>query len=454
MTCLVTGARIVRIMTKYASHIYRRPSPAIFAALTLILFLCAAAGCGSSSTEVVRTVVDGVEVVSNPDSPLPLDGLPRRLRFVRLQEYPQYEEDPHYQFALGNVVVDRDGSIFIADSPQHRILKFDSEWQYVQTIGRRGEGPGEFLEIAWMGLTPDGILYASDEQNRRTTLYDAGSCSYIDYIPYPNPGFRRASLLGSERLFAIYSQWVPEEEKSVFRWGIFDLSFQPVRLLIDREDPALGDVSGISRAEWLGRMDGFVPEPSLIFQVTSHGELIAGHDFEHRFSLYDALGNEVRRIEREGPPSLLTEADRREIIDMNIRRWERYNDPDVARAAVQHLEWPEQKQAYNGVLDLDRRGFLLVGALDEEGTIWMYIYGRDGTYLARQLLPEFNRLYQVVGDTLYAAYEDETGNTHLMAYLISYLVGEGADAREVTASEWFGWYLPDEDVPEVEQCGM
>ena len=69
--------------------------------------------------------------------------------------------------------------------------------------------------------------------------------------------------------------------------------------------------------------------------------------------------------------------------------------------------------------------------------IWMHAYSRDGAYLSRQPMPEFNRLFQVNGDTLFAAYEDESGNAKLMSYLISYIVGEDADSRTVPASVWF-----------------
>ncbi len=401
----------------------------------LLLFTPA---CSSPQREVVRSIVEGVEVVSNPENPLTLHGKPRRLDFEHIRDYPGNEEDPDFRFALGSVAIGPDGSIFINDAPQYRILKYDADWNFLFSMGRRGAGPGEFLEVAWMGLTPEGVIHASDEQNRRTVLFDAETGDFLDMIVYPHPGFRRASMLGSERLFAIYHSWVREREEIVFRWGVFDRSFEPVNLLIDRLDAALGDVTGISRPEWLGRMDAQVPEPSLIFNVTVHGELLAGPDFEYSFSLYDSMGEEVRRIEREGPPSLLTEADRREIIDMNIRRWERYNEPGIANAAVQYLEFPEHRPAYVGIYDFDRRGFILVTIPDENWVYWLEIYGRDGTYMAKQPFTQFSEIFQIAGDTLYVALEDELGNAMLSSYRIRYLAGEGEDAREVTWQEWFG----------------
>lgn len=407
--------------------------PGLAASLILLSTSCT----GSSTSEVIRTTMDGVEVVSNPEDPLPYHGLPRTMEFELIRSYPGNEEDPSYRFALSHVSVDSDGSIFIGDSPQYRILKYDHDWNYLFEMGRKGAGPGELLELAWMELTPEGIIYVSDEHNRRTTLFDSRTGNFIRHIVYPHPGFRRASLLGSERLFAIYHNWIPEREGTVMRWGVFDESFEPVTLLIDDLKPALGDVAGISRSEWLGRMDEYMPEPSLIFHVTSWGELIAGPDSEHTFSLYNSLGDEVRRIERSGPPSLLTEADKEEIIQINIRRWERYNEPAIARAAVQYLEFPEYKPTYIQVLDMDRKGFMLVTTPDNSGRLWIEVYGRDGTYLAHQPITQFNEIFQVVGDTLYVTIEDELGNAELRSYRIVYQVGEGINTREISGEEWF-----------------
>ncbi len=55
------------------------------------------------------------------------------------------EEDENYFFyRIRDVNVDVQGNIYAVDMGNFRIQKFDSSGRYLQTIGRQGQGPGEF----------------------------------------------------------------------------------------------------------------------------------------------------------------------------------------------------------------------------------------------------------------------------------------------------------------------
>jgi hypothetical protein len=56
---------------------------------------------------------------------------------------------------------DSQGNLFIADLGKIRILKFSPEGNYLQTIGRKGEGPGEFDEYYNMDVSSDGFIYVT-----------------------------------------------------------------------------------------------------------------------------------------------------------------------------------------------------------------------------------------------------------------------------------------------------
>lgn len=55
------------------------------------------------------------------------------------------EEDENYLFyRIRHVNVDAQGNVYVVDMGNFRIQKFDSTGRYLQTIGRQGQGPGEF----------------------------------------------------------------------------------------------------------------------------------------------------------------------------------------------------------------------------------------------------------------------------------------------------------------------
>jgi sugar lactone lactonase YvrE len=81
-----------------------------------------------------------------------------------------------------DVLVAPDGSIFVADGhfgygmegnePNDRIVKFDSNGNYLKEWGKTGTGPSEFIEIHAIAMDADGRLFAADRRNRRIQIFD------------------------------------------------------------------------------------------------------------------------------------------------------------------------------------------------------------------------------------------------------------------------------------------
>ena len=58
--------------------------------------------------------------------------------------------------------VDKEGFVYIADSRNQRIQKFDSKGRIVMQIGEPGEGPGQFQKPIDVAVAPNGTIYVSD----------------------------------------------------------------------------------------------------------------------------------------------------------------------------------------------------------------------------------------------------------------------------------------------------
>ena len=72
--------------------------------------------------------------------------------------------------AFGRVMslaVDGDGLIYVADSQASDIRVFSPRGECVRTIGRSGEGPGEFSLLAGIAWQPPGFLWAIDSVRER-----------------------------------------------------------------------------------------------------------------------------------------------------------------------------------------------------------------------------------------------------------------------------------------------
>ena len=86
---------------------------------------------------------DGVKVIKNPQDPL--YGEIKLELELDLSIGGDVADENYIFYSIREVEVDEQGNIYVLDSRQCRIQIFDKDGKYLQTIGRKGEGPGEFM---------------------------------------------------------------------------------------------------------------------------------------------------------------------------------------------------------------------------------------------------------------------------------------------------------------------
>jgi sugar lactone lactonase YvrE len=114
--------------------------------------------------------IDGVRVIHN-DKTGKWGKIPKvSIEFIR--NIGELEtEDENLAFHIpSDVAKDDQGNIYILDAGNHRIQKFDPDGNYIETIGNRGQGPGEFYLPLSLDIDTRGYLYVSDPQNQRVQI--------------------------------------------------------------------------------------------------------------------------------------------------------------------------------------------------------------------------------------------------------------------------------------------
>lgn len=80
-------------------------------------------------------------------------------------------EDENVLFYMpSDLAVDSQGNVYILDSGNHRIQKFDPNGNFLASFGRQGQGPGEFQYPQSIDLDPGGNLYVSDSGNQKIQI--------------------------------------------------------------------------------------------------------------------------------------------------------------------------------------------------------------------------------------------------------------------------------------------
>ena len=152
-------------MDKYSRHF------AIHAGLLigLLPFLLAA----GSSAQKIETV-DGVRVVHNEKGGLWGKSPKVSLELVRkIGDVDTEDENVAFHYP-SDIAVDKEGNIYVLDSGNTRIQKFGPDGKYLATIGRKGQGPGEFISPNSLDIDEDGNLVVTDTAQSRLHVIIGG----------------------------------------------------------------------------------------------------------------------------------------------------------------------------------------------------------------------------------------------------------------------------------------
>ena len=126
-----------------------------------------------SLAQKVETV-DGVQIIHN-EAQGQWGKNPRvELEFIKtIGEMDSLDEAVIF-YMPADIAFDSQGNIYVLDSGNHRIQKFSPDGKYLATIGRQGQGPGEFQYPQSLSIDSEGYLYISDMGNRKIQVLKPG----------------------------------------------------------------------------------------------------------------------------------------------------------------------------------------------------------------------------------------------------------------------------------------
>ncbi|MFC1563788.1 6-bladed beta-propeller [candidate division KSB1 bacterium] len=137
----------------------------------IIISILLTFSCGKEEITYTIDEIAGVKHVHNL-APAWGDKPKVRLDFVRKIGELESEDENFMFFSPRDIFVCSDGKLIFLDYSGYHFRIFDSELNHIRTVGRQGQGPGEFQGPFTLNISKDGQIIITDNISRRVIFHD------------------------------------------------------------------------------------------------------------------------------------------------------------------------------------------------------------------------------------------------------------------------------------------
>ncbi len=354
--------------------------------------------------------VDGVTIVRNPAEPYFGDIT------IELEEDLEIgnDEDPNYQFynVIG-IALDSEHNLYVLDSGNHRVQKFDRDGHYLLTIGREGEGPGEFVRLTDVFIDKQDTIYLSDR--RRIQIFD-NTGVYIDSIPFDN----NINDFFLDIVGNVYTFIMQNDEEGSKKYLIkYDRQGKIVKRIAEFSDVQSvqsRDSSGVTASYKAYHQYNYWP----FLLPISEEQFIYAYPSDYVITTMSYKGEIGAKIEKDEPPKPISGAEKDFIINQIEEAFERRGRKPPREVVEASCQFPPHRPFFYG-MTVDDKGRIYIrkarSVLDESGQAEFDIFSNDGYYLYKTFLsfsPEI-----INNGLLYDIFtSEETGEVKIKRYKV------------------------------------
>ncbi len=399
-------------------------------------------GCSSAETETGTVFADSAGVrVASAESPVWGADEGWIVEPEPLVEIGSIDGDgPYLLSQVAGAVRLSDGRIVVADGGSEELRYFDSDGTFLKRVGRRAEGPGEFMSLAYVGKMRGDSVVTYDSRLQRLQVFDPDGVyarSLALAMPWPTAvPYQAVGMVSGDRLVMLYIEYTTEVPVGIARWPHDRL------VTVDLNDGAIDSLALYPGAETdvERRADGGSSQGRYIFSkygefATGGGRIAAIATDTFRINVSDVRGTPDLVIQRAVALEPANAAHQREYV-----------------AGVVDLVFPPGSDAGTDQMDRFRQSWLTAPMaptlpllrsieMDTQGNVWLEpffmvgtpppafeVFSPDGTWLGNVTLPAgLDRGFHPVqapeleigDDYVLGVWKDELGVEYVRMYGIS-----------------------------------
>ena len=333
-------------------------------------------------------VIDGVPCVSNPREPIykgTVISLEDQLRIgvaFGKEEY-MFQE-------IGAFDVDDSETIYISDWKESRIKIFDKNGVYLKTLGRKGQGPGEFERINRLQIINHNMLLVFDGNMKRLSLFNLDG-DFEKTIPLQKISPLDVFITSKGDFLVKTVHLDPVSAKAAIGINLYDLDLNLIKALATDQ-----------------HQDVLTPFQSYYVWGLTTNSILLGRNERYLFSIYGPRGEVRKRINRDYKPIPISAEEKK----TELKNLQQPTNKDV----------PSHHPAYKSITtDGEKRIIVQTYEKPQHGKGYYYdVFNFEGKYLARIILEYPPRIWKK--NRLYTIGEDEDGFQYFVRYTVTWKI--------------------------------
>lgn len=374
--------------------------------IILAVFILIAAGGIEKNPQWKGTIEeeDGIKVIKNPAEPLYGE-----ITF-KLEEDLSIgsEKNENYLFyRTWHLAVDRQGNIYVLDEGNNRIQVFDKKGQYLRTIGRKGQGPGEFRSPQNVFVNDkNGEVYVPDF---RSIEVFTSNGSYLKSIPLES--FNRSYCISPDGIILGEIDKITFDENNIRETRKI---FTSLRLInnMDGSETAIASYPDQLSKIIEGRVAKFSHGYEHKFYMCAIGPqiFIYGFSSDYNLNIIDSTGKLLLKIQKESPVLSISKKEKDTVR-------EEYRDSPIKN--VNNIPFPKHKPHFGQILNDGNWIFVThyISPQEQRASCSMDIFNIQGYYLYKCSFPVRPQLIKN-GFVYLIDTSDETGDVRVKRYKI------------------------------------
>jgi len=290
-------------------------------------------------------------------------------------------------------IVDDAGNFYISDSREDHIKVFDKAGRYLRTIGRHGQGPGEFEGLGALSFVrTTGEIAVTNVRSGGLTFFKTDG-TYLRDLRFEELGYRSARLDSKGKIYADGGSFDIGASYE-FRLAAFDPKGKLTRVLAWAPGTIKGKIG--------------IGMPNTSWDLDSSDDLIVGQSQDYELQVFDAATQVLsKRICKDFDP-----------VPISDEELKRFKKPEYS---AMPFEFAKQHAAFWAFFTSDT-GHLFVATWEkaENGSFIHDVFDKEGRLVAR--LPLKSRGLKISGGKYYALEEDEDGYQYVKRYAVIWIV--------------------------------